>query len=280
MAKEQVKMAAKQQALAGAADAMAATGGGASAVDSMYGDLMQELNQWGGLEITPQVLQQHMSEDAVALWTKPEPIVAVTPASDLGIQRADIKKGVRQVILAKGQEGKLGVAVACWDKGVFVAFVWKDSAAALGGLRFGDQILQINGETVAGWTQKQTLKFITEADATRVTFAVVDRPMMRTVTCQKDASNHVGFLFKDGMVKSIIKDTSAARNGLMINHQVIEINGQCVVGLKDKELSQLFQESPRTCTVTITPKFVYDHLVAKIGFKKIKKHMDHGIPEL
>ena len=32
------------------------------------------------------------------------------------------------------------------DKGVFVGLVTKGSPSAMGGLRFGDQILQINGK--------------------------------------------------------------------------------------------------------------------------------------
>lgn len=282
MAKAQVQVAAQQQALGQAQAAIAASGGAtgeAAVVSSMYGDLMEELSQWGGLDITPQALALHMPQEAVQSWMA-QPIVAVTPAHEQGIQRAEIKSGVRPVVLAKGAEGKLGVAVACWDKGVFVAFVWKDSAAAMGGLRFGDQILQINGQTVAGWSSAKTLKFLKEADPAKVTFAVRDRPMMRTVTCQKDAANHVGFTFRKGMVKAIVADSSAARNGMMINHQVVEVNGQCVVGLKDDDLVAVFRQSASTCTVTITPKFVYDHLVAKIGFSKIKKFMDHGVPEL
>ena len=31
-----------------------------------------------------------------------------------------------------------------------------------------------------------------------------------------------------------VKDSSAARNGLLINHQLVEVNGQNVVGLKDE----------------------------------------------
>ena len=208
-----------------------------------------------------------------------KPLATITQSTDVGIARAAIKQGVRPVTLAKDQTGKLGVAIDAWDKGIFVAFVWSGSAAALGGLRFGDQILEINGEAVAGWTQKQALTFLKKADGAKVTFSVRDRPMMRTLTMQKDSHNHCGFIFKKGEIKSLVKDSSAARNGLLINHQVIEINGQCVVGLPDKDALAIIQAAPQTITVTISPIFVYKHLVAKIGFNKIKKWMDHGVPE-
>jgi syntenin-1 len=86
------------------------------------------------------------------------------------------------------------------DKGVFVSFVWKDSAAALAGLRFGDQILQIDGESVAGWDNSKTLKFLSKANPAKVTFAVRDRPFARVVTVVKDHQNQIGFLFKKGEV--------------------------------------------------------------------------------
>ena len=49
---------------------------------------------------------------------------------------------------------------------------------------------------------------------------------------QKDSTNHVGFAFRDGEIISIVKDSSAARNGLLIDHFLTEVNGQNVIGLK------------------------------------------------
>jgi syntenin-1 len=80
---------------------------------------------------------------------------------------------------------------------------------------------------------------------------------------QKDSSNHVGFAFRDGEIKTIVKDTSAARNGILIDHYLTEVNGQNVIGLKDKQIGDIFSESPRTITITIMPKFVYDHMMKK-----------------
>ena len=48
----------------------------------------------------------------------------------------------------------------------------------------------------------------------------------------KDSSGHVGFIFKSGKITSIVKDSSAARNGLLTDHHICEINGQNVIGLK------------------------------------------------
>lgn len=63
----------------------------------------------------------------------------------------------------------------------------------------------------------------------------VCRPFQRTVTMHKDSSGHVGFIYKSGKITSLVKDGSAARNGLLTEHYICEINGQNVIGLKVSE---------------------------------------------
>lgn len=48
----------------------------------------------------------------------------------------------------------------------------------------------------------------------------------------KDSSGHVGFIYKSGKITSLVKDASAARNGVLTEHYICEINGQNVIGLK------------------------------------------------
>ena len=60
-------------------------------------------------------------------------------------------------------------------QGLFVALVTKNSPAALVGLRFGDQILTINGQTMAGWDNDKAHNFIKKLDPQRITMAVRDR---------------------------------------------------------------------------------------------------------
>lgn len=49
---------------------------------------------------------------------------------------------------------------------------------------------------------------------------------------QKDSAGTVGFVFKENKITAIVKDSSAARNGLLTEHHMVEVNGQNVVGLK------------------------------------------------
>ena len=74
-------------------------------------------------------------------------------------------------------EATLGVSGCYFHlfQGVFVAFVHDNSPASMGGLRFGDQVLQINGDNVAGWDSKKAMKCLEKAAPEKITFAVRDR---------------------------------------------------------------------------------------------------------
>lgn len=54
-------------------------------------------------------------------------MVAPVSGNDIGIRRAEIKDGIRQVICCKDASGKIGLRVRGVNKGLFVAFVHKDS---------------------------------------------------------------------------------------------------------------------------------------------------------
>ena len=42
----------------------------------------------------------------------------------------------------------------------------------------------------------------------------------------KDSMGYIGFQFKNGKIIALVKDSSAARNGLLTDHQILEINGK------------------------------------------------------
>lgn len=50
------------------------------------------------------------------------------------------------------------------------------------------------------------------------------RPFERTLTLHKDSTAHIGFQFKDGEIKAIVVGSSAARNGLLIAHNLVEVS--------------------------------------------------------
>uniref|UniRef100_A0A3Q3B3Q5 Syndecan binding protein (syntenin) 2 n=1 Tax=Kryptolebias marmoratus TaxID=37003 RepID=A0A3Q3B3Q5_KRYMA len=160
-------------------------------------------------------------------------MVGPVTGADVGIRRAEIRQGLREIILCKDQDGKVGLRLRSIDNGLFVQLVQANSPSALAGLRFGDQVLQINGQNCAGWSTDKAHKALKAAAETRIEMVVRDRPFQRTITMHKDSSGHVGFIYKSGKITSLVKDGSAARNGMLTDHYICEINGQNIIGLKD-----------------------------------------------
>lgn len=252
-----------------------------------------ELGGYMGMEFTEQTIRDNMPEylsgshqvavrppTQVGLPTAAGGVVAPISGSSPAFQKSQINHNVRQVILCKDKDGRVGLRVRSVDKGVFVALVTKGSPSAMGGLRFGDQILQINGDNVAGYTESQVHKIFQKASVNNIVLAVRDRPFERTITLHKDSTGHIGFQFKDGEIRAIVVGSSAARNGLLINHNLVEINGQNVVGISDKEISEIIDSAGSVVTVTIVPSYVYRHMMKNMSSSLIKKMMDHSIPDM
>jgi len=250
----------------------------------MSASLYPSLNDFMGLQLSQETIQQNMpsTNQQVMQYQSPsqQMVAPVTGQQNMGLMRAEIKQGIRQIIACKDEKGKMGIRVQHVNKGVFVSLVSAGSPAALAGLRFGDQILQINGETLAGYDREKVMKLIKKQPADRIELAVRDRPFERAITMQKDSVGHVGFIYKDGKITSIVKDSSAARNGLLIEHNLLEVNGQNVVGLKDKDISKILSEAERSMTITIMPSFIYEHMVKCMSNSLVKKMMDHSVPDL
>ncbi|KAH0501200.1 Syntenin-2 [Microtus ochrogaster] len=214
--------------------------------------------------------------------TSPGPSQVVAPVSgnNLGVLRAEIKPGVREIHLCKDERGKTGLRLQTVDKGLFVQLVQANTPASLVGLRFGDQILQIDGCDCAGWSTHKAHKALKKASAEKIVMIVRDRPFQRTVTMHKDSSGQVGFFIKKGKIVSVVKGSSAARNGLLTNHYVCEVNGQNVIGLKDKKITEILTTAGNVITLTLIPTVIYEHMVKKLSPLLLQHTMDHSIPDI
>lgn len=202
-----------------------------SASQIVYPDLFNFM----GMELSRDVIAANMPEylnkqSAVPYtMTSTGGVVAPLTGNSVGVQRAQVTNGIRELILCKGADKKVGLRARALDTGVFVCLVVKNSPAAMAGLRFGDQILQINGKLVAGFSMDDVHKLLKKSDNNNISVIIRDRPFERNVTLLKDSKGQVGFTFDDGKISNIVKDSSAAKNGLLTNHQILEINGQNVV---------------------------------------------------
>lgn len=53
----------------------------------------------------------------------------------------------------------------------------------------------------------------------------------------KDSTGYIGFQFKNGKIIALVKDSSAARNGLLTEHQILEVNGKVYYEFLDRYIS-------------------------------------------
>jgi syntenin-1 len=188
---------------------------------------------------------------------------------------------IRPIVICKDSNGKVGLRLASVQGGVFVVLVYANSPAAMAGLKFGDQILEINDIPVAGYSMNKVHELIKKASPDELRFAVRDRPFERTVTLHKDQNGLVGFIFnKQGKIVSIVKDSSAARNGLLIDHNILEINAQNIVGLDESEIRVILDNCGDVVILTVMPSKIYENMIKDTDPKLLSKNMDHTAPEI
>lgn len=208
-----------------------------------------DLIDYMGLELSQEVIAANMPEyirrenQQVATYTAPSMpnnMIAPISGSSIGLARAGTTNGIRELILCKDGNGKVGLRAQAINKGIFVCMVIKNSPAALAGLRFGDQILQVNATTVAGYSVDDVHKLLKKSNANNISVVIRDRPFERTLTLHKDSTGCVGFQFTKGKITSIVKYSSAARNGLLIDHHLLEIDGQNVVSIEINVITFFF----------------------------------------
>ncbi|EZA54459.1 syntenin-1 isoform X2 [Ooceraea biroi] len=263
-------------------------------VPSASTSLYPSLGDYMGLELNEETIVQNMPEYALATRPSADMVLSssnitygplmgmIAPLSgqSQALQKAHVTNGIRELILCKDGDGKVGVRVHAVNNGIFVCLVSQNSPAAMVGLRFGDQILSINDTCVAGYTMDQVHKLFRNASTNGIKVAVRDRPFERTVTMHKDSMGYIGFQFKNGKIIALVKHSSAARNGLLTDHQILEINGKNIVGMKDKDITTEIESGGNIITVTIIPSYIYDHMVKKMSNSLLKNLMDHSALDL
>ncbi|XP_032054452.1 syntenin-2 [Aythya fuligula] len=247
---------------------------------------LAELEDYMGLALSSEEIQKKLFPDSSTVGALtpagplPGQLVAPLSGNNAGLRRAEIKPGVREIHLCKDERGKTGLQLRNIDQGIFVQLVKANSPASLVGLRFGDQILQIDGKNCTGWSSDKAHRALKKASPEKIVMVVRDRPFQRTVTVHKDSTGHVGVVVKKGKIVSLAKDSSAARNGLLTHHYICEVNGQNVIGMKDKQLMEVLADAGNVVTLTIIPAVIYEHMVKRLSAGLVKSSMDHSIPDL
>lgn len=114
-------------------------------------------------------------------------VIAPLSSQSTTLAKATVTQAIRQVVLCKDRDGKCGVRLHSVNNGVFVCYVGAKSPAALAGLRFGDQILEINNVALAGMTMDQCHALLKKAPTNGITMAVRDR-LVFVLLCTNNAT--------------------------------------------------------------------------------------------
>ncbi|VDN04892.1 unnamed protein product [Thelazia callipaeda] len=186
-------------------------------------------------------------------------IVAPITSQCTGLVKANLTHGIRKVILNRFRGQKYGMKMQTVNQGIFVQWVEEDSPAAVAGIRFGDQVLSVNEMEVFGMTGQKVINIMKKSKRD-VVVVLRDRPLARTITLHKDTRGILGIVYRDNLIVSVVKHSSASRNGLLVNQRIIEVDGQNVMSLEGKELHSYLENAPMIVTLTLMPTKFYEEL--------------------
>ncbi|CAG9538854.1 unnamed protein product [Cercopithifilaria johnstoni] len=207
-----------------------------------------------------------------------ERIIAPITSQCSGLAKANLTHGIRKVILNRIKGKKYGLRMRAINQGIFVQLVTEGSPAATAGIRFGDQLLNLNGTEVVGMTGQKVMNMMKKSKDS-IILILRDRPLASMITLHKDAAGLLGFSFKDNLITAVMQETSASRNGLLINQRIIEIDGRNVMAFKNKAMKSCLDNAPMTVTLTLMPTEFYDEITKNLH-RSLMKKQNHNVPQL
>lgn len=96
------------------------------------------LGDFMGLELTSDVIglnmPEYMQNEVTAVMPSTNrSMIAPLSSQTAGLKRANVTHGIREVVVCKGTDSKIGLRVKDINNGIFITLVCKDSPAALVG---------------------------------------------------------------------------------------------------------------------------------------------------
>uniref|UniRef100_A0A8C6BHP4 PDZ domain-containing protein n=1 Tax=Monodon monoceros TaxID=40151 RepID=A0A8C6BHP4_MONMO len=136
---------------------------------NLYPKLYPELSQYMDLSLNEEEIRANMAMVPGA----PSQGQLVARASSMNYMVVPVTGN--DTAIRRDQDGKIGLRLKSIDNGIFVQLVQANSPSSLVGLRFGDQVLQINGENCAGWSSSRAHKVLKQAFGEKITMTIRDR---------------------------------------------------------------------------------------------------------
>ena len=195
-----------------------------------------------------------------------------------------------------------------------MSLVVPGSPAAMAGLRFGDQLLTLGSAELAGRTEDRVHGMLRSVICYHHVMthhrapaqeqpreqhraggagpAAVPQP--RAHQGQGGQARHHGqvrtgdpsslfkqviyshLAFRDGAVSAIAVASTAARNGVLVGDQLVEVNGACVVGLGDREVRRRIEQEAAAVTLTTMPQETFRAMVRGMSGWLVRNKMNHS----
>ncbi len=130
------------------------------------------------------------------------------------------------------------------------------------GVHVGDQLLNINGITVAGMKPQEIYNIINRIDIMEsINTNIKSRPYGKIHQLHKDLTgNIIGVTLKNKKITNIIRDTSCARNGVLIDHYIVNVDGKDVTSYNNTQLIEYIKMRSNIVTIIVYPDNFYKAL--------------------
>uniref|UniRef100_A0A1Y9H2I3 PDZ domain-containing protein n=1 Tax=Anopheles dirus TaxID=7168 RepID=A0A1Y9H2I3_9DIPT len=172
--------------------------------------------------------------------------------------------GIRELLIRKSDGGRAGLTVRRTEDGkILVCAVARRSPAYLAGLRYGDEVLCVEDTPVQGEQLPRVRELVQQNVRNSIKLRTRDKPRERYLTIARDVEKGYGFRFVDGEITFVRPNTSAEQRGLERRLQIIEVNEEVVVGMKDEDVEAIICATGDTVTLCVVPVKVYRQMFAR-----------------
>ncbi|XP_052897450.1 syntenin-1-like [Anopheles moucheti] len=181
------------------------------------------------------------------------------------IARFPAANGIRELLVRKGEGGKIGVTGRRIHEGkILICGVTRRSPAYMAGLRYGDEILCLENELLSALELDRVRDLVRKNLRNSIRLRTKDKPDERYVTIARDVQKGFGFRFMNGEITFVRKNTAAERRGLERRLQIIEVNEEVVVGMQDEDIEAIINAKDDVVTLCVVPVKVYRQLFSRL----------------
>lgn len=137
--------------------------------------------------------------------------------------------------------------------------MFEGSPADHGGIKLGNQILQINGNDLAVTSKSELRDLLHQAE--KVVVVVQDHPSASSFRLRKDDDGLIGLNMQGNKIIGVMKGTHAAKSGVLAEHHLLDVEDTSVTGLYDSDVGLLLKEAAEIFTIKVIPSVIYNRMI-------------------